>query len=260
MAESINIPYADWKQLVNDNSWTVYHKVVPDPETRLIYSGTHEKIIKSLAKNISADKSEDGNPVTDYTDWNTNFSGSSTEVHNDEELLLKILQAAFPDLEAERDPVTGALTVNISGEQIKGKEIRYEQQGNVDLPAVGSSHATVYEIAEVSVFYKFCFQVNSDNIYIQVEIDSQNIFPSGNGFKLEDLESLGLGSTGGGYYGGGGVRGEMFGFYQYDSNKWIWEPPRPLRVESNMKIKMKASTSSTSKDCLKSIAIRRTLA
>ncbi len=257
MAEFINIPYAEWKSLVNSNGWTTYYRNTPETETTIVYSGTADKIIKGLAKNISSDKSQDGSTITDWTDWDTNFSGSAVAVSNDEELLLKILQATFPSLEV--DPSIANLSVNISGEQIEGKSLRYEKQGNVDLPKSSEAFATVYEITTQSVFYKILFQLDSDNIYIQVEVDGQDIFPAGNGLKFEDLESLCLGTSGNNYYGGGGGGGELFGLYQYDSNKWIWEPPRPIYVQSSLKVKMKASNSSTSKDCLNSIAIRRGL-
>jgi len=159
------------------------------------------------------------------------------------------------------DSVSSTSNEDRGSGSVPGVDMRYEKQGNVDLPPVTGSHITVYEITEESIFHKIVFQLDSDNIYIQVEIDGQDIFPAGNGILFEDLESLCLGGSGGGYGGnyGAGGRGDAFGLYQYDSNKWIWEPPQPLYIAGSMKIKMKASTSSTSTDYLKGIAIRRSL-
>lgn len=157
-----------------------------------------------------------------------------------------------------RDPESGATVVSV--EPVPGSELRYESQGNTDLPKSSQTAATVYEIIEESIFYKIVFQLDSDNIYMQVEIDGQNIFPGNDGVEFEDLENLNLGSTGGGYYSSGSHGSKHpFGLYQYDSNKWVWEPPVPLHIMGSMKIKMKATNSSTSKDYLKGIAIRRSL-
>lgn len=157
--------------------------------------------------------------------------------------------------------ISGTPTVTVSGFVASGRDMRYEKQGNVSLPKVSKPHATVYEITEESVFYKIVFQLDSDNIYIQVEIDGQDIFPASNGLLFGDLEDLCLGASGEGgyYYSNNSEGGNAFGLYQYGSNKWIWEPPVPLHVVGNMKVKMKASNNSKSKDYLKGFAIRRSL-
>lgn len=145
---------------------------------------------------------------------------------------------------------------------LPGSEMRYDKVDKVDLARNDQSFTTVYEITEESVFYRALFDVNSDNIRLQIEIDGQDIFPGSDGFTFEELETLGLGGTAGTYnsqYGGGG-KGEGFGLYQYDSNRWIWQPPCPLYVGTNMKIKMKASTNTSSRDAEKTLVIRRSLA
>lgn len=167
------------------------------------------------------------------------------------------------------DPSTTRLAVssetliaggNLGKGSVPGKDMRYElTKTKIDLNANAGAFKDVYTISENSIFYKYIFQVNSDNIMFQVEIDSQVIFPAG-GILLEDLEDLCLGGTGG-YaeeYGGGG-RGDEFGLYQYDSNKWMWVPPDCLLVASSLKVQMKSSDSYTSRDFLKGLAVRRTL-
>lgn len=198
----------------------------------LIYKG-------SVPEAITSEYTQEQNDL-DKTDWEENHKPIANSPVN------------------PRDPETGATSVNV--EPVPGFELRYETQGNTSLPKSSQSAATVYQISEESIFYQIVFQLDSDNIYMQVEIDGQNIFSGNDGIKFEDLEDLSLGTTGGGYYSQGSAGLEHpFGLYQYDSNKWLWKPPIPLHIDSDMKIKMKATNSSTSKDYLKGIAIRRSL-
>lgn len=137
---------------------------------------------------------------------------------------------------------------------IEGKGVRYEPTSTkIDLPKHDEDFAIVYEIDSASVFYRYAFCVNSDNIMVAVEIDGQNLFDVG-GIKLEDLEDMDFGKTGGNC--GQGESGQQFGFYQYRPNKWIWEPPYPLKIDGNMKIKMRASDNKSSRDFNRGIAIR----
>lgn len=158
---------------------------------------------------------------------------------------------------SERDPVTGTISLAIA-DHVDGEKLRYDQHGNVDLPKESDPHTIVYEITQPGVFYCYQFQIDTDNAWIQFEINGQDLVngQNANGLKLEDLEDQSFGSTNGSYGSYGQGAGEAIGLYQYDPNKWIWKPPKPLRVTS-LKVKMKASKNSTSKDILWGLGVRR---
>ena len=199
----INVPYSVWKTIQSTNSWSYWYRNTADAENTVIYTGSGDQLFKALAKNVAAENTADDVAVTDWTDWNANLlSGAAGTVEHDEDAALKALEAAPGGLEPPTDPVTGAPVFNISSQQastVPGKDMRYEHQSSkIDLARSDESHTTVYEVTSASVFYKYAFQVNSDNIYFQVEIDGQDLF-GGDGVSLEDLEDLGLGGASGNY-------------------------------------------------------------
>lgn len=237
MTAVIEINYPKWKTIADDTALPIRH-VDQRGEGFYVFTGKEGRVFKSYAAN-GANK----------TDFDSNYLGRSQLETLSEDAILDVssaplsVQVIATEASAEVDGI------------IAGQSLRYEKESTkVDLPNSSNTAATVYEITEASVFYKYAFQVNSDNIFVQVEIDGQDIFP-GDGIDLEDLEDLDLGYQGGSY--GGQVGGTGFGFYQHASNKWCWEPPAPLRVNSNMKVKMKANSSSTKRDFNFGLAVRR---
>lgn len=246
----LNLQYSVWKSISQAGNLSTAYQTTIRPNRVHVWSGNNTDLFRAV---VDSD---------DYADWYSAFHGNAIQVNNADEAAAKLIEAASGGAVNNDNQVTVNIDSSDVDGSVYGKDMRYEQQGNVDLPRSNQTPATVYEITEESVFYKILFQLDSDNIYMQVEIDGNDIFPAPHGILFEDLEDLCVGSTvGGGYYGGGSTPNgsNFFGLFQYDSNKWIWEPPRPLYIASNMKIKMKADNSSTSKDYLKGIAIRRTL-
>ena len=236
----VSLTYADWKAQVNSLSLQPYHIVNNQAVSVRAIAGTPTNQIQAAATN------EFG---TDYDDWNTNFSGTSIEVDSVEEA---ILQIEIADTGQASPLNTLVRTVQADA---SGKNLRYDTLGKLDLARSTEDYTTVYEITERSIFCKMVFQLNSDNIDFQVEVDGQDIFTTP--ITFEDLESLSLGSTSGGSYTAPSVQGQEFGIFQYASNKWIWQPPSCFLVESNLKIKMRSSNNSSSRDFTRGYVIRR---
>ena len=238
----VSLTYSEWKTQVQLLALQPYHIVNNQADSVRAIAGTPTNQIQAAATN------EFG---TDYDDWSTTFSGTSILVESVEEAILAIEIADT----GEASPLN--TLVRTVQTDIAGKNFRYDTIGKSDLARSNEAYTTVYEITEKSVFHKMVFQLNSDNIDFQVEIDGQDIFTTPIGF--EDLESMSLGSTSGGSYTAPSVQGEEFGLFQYSSNKWIWEPPFPFSVDTNMKVKMRANSTSNKRDFTRGYAIRRVL-
>lgn len=143
------------------------------------------------------------------------------------------------------------------------ENLKYERLDDHDLPKYSSGFDVVHTINGPAIFYKLLFEVDSDHIYVQITIDGTDVFPTGNGFKLEELEDMQLGSGGGssGYYGSSNsnVPVHNFDIFQYASNRWIWVPPDPLCIGTSLQIKMKSSDSGTNRDLESGIVVWRAL-
>ena len=78
-------------------------------------------------------------------------------------------------------------------------------------------------------FYELIFQVNSNEVSMKIEIDGDVVMPY---FSLEALrETYRL------------RNGNLlkFSIMEYDSKRWAFIPPKPLKIDTSMKIYMKAN-------------------
>jgi len=142
------------------------------------------------------------------------------------------------------------------------ENLKYERLDDHDLPKYSSGFDVVHTINGPAIFYKLLFEVDSDHIYIQVTIDGTDVFPTGDGFDLEELEDMQLGTGGNsGYYsyGSSGNSTSNFDIFQYAPNRWMWVPPDPLCIDTSLQVKMKSTDNSTSRDIQSGIIVWRAL-
>lgn len=248
----LRLEYSVWKAMCQAGALATTHKPTGKANRVTVWAGNATDILWGT---VDPD---------DYADWASSFPASIL-VTNADEAYAKLIEAASGGAISNNNEIvvnianTGADTEGC----IPGDKVRYDfDTTKIDLNNKNEAYSTVYEITEASVFYKIAFQLNSDNICMQVEVDGEDIFPSG-GLCFEDMQDLCFGSGGGGSGSGSGSGGgtgtNPIGLFEYDANKWVWQPPKPMCVATNMKIKMRASTSSNSTDYKKGLAVRRSL-
>lgn len=137
---------------------------------------------------------------------------------------------------------------------VRGDLMRHERIPQQNLPRYNQSPLDVYEISEEGVIYKVLFAVNSDCIYVQIEVDGQDIFPGSNGFLLSEfrgLEAIGVSSK-------SPTRTHISAeLVELKRRTWVWIPPEPLHLSSSLKMKMKSSNNSSNRYIVGGIATRR---
>lgn len=213
---------------------TMCHPIVTKPSSHKLFEQMHDDNDAQLVKSVlTARNSTDGHYYNLEVDDNNNLKTTTS--------------------------ITFGGSSSGSGSV---SSLKYERMDEHDLPKESQGFDVVHTITGPAVFYKMLFEVDSDHIYIQVTIDGDDVFPAGDGFKLEELEDMQLGTGGNsGYYsyGGSGNSTGNFDIFQYAPNRWVWGPPDPLHIDTSLQVKMKSSNNNKHRDLESGIIVWRAL-
>lgn len=107
MKTQLDISYSVWKQLVQNNSWATYYQQAGSTRS-IVWAGTRDRVYRSQA---------DG---SEYTDWQTTFSGTATEVVKEDDAVALIvgLTSVIP---LPTDPHSGAPIMQM--EHVQGDDM-----------------------------------------------------------------------------------------------------------------------------------------
>jgi len=227
MSLDLEVTYATWKQLAQAHGWTTYHELA-GPQRAYVWSGDRDHIYKARVDGV------------DHTDWGSSFPTSS--------LVLKAEDAI-----AQIIGTSGITPAPITVDSTPLWSLRLPKtdwswaQWSGGTQTVGTSWVDVYTLTTQGVFQGAVWQVNTYKMLLQIEIDGALVVDLDmeelrKDFKFEHDEStLGITSW----------------LSEYESNRWRFQPPEPLRFDTSFKVRLKSA--SGSKKCYRGITVWRTL-
>lgn len=208
-----DLPYDSWKSNVQAGSLSVAHVDSQRDNRPFIYAGSGAHVLRAVAAG------------PEYSDWDTNFSSSSTAYPNEDAAIVALIT------ETSNGSVP---VVVVSGYPIGWKQYP-DQWANTPIDVANGSWTTVYTLTgDEPALIEAQWHLNTTSMHLRFEVDGEVL---GSELDLYELEqNFRLDGTG-----GGGNEMPSAAFMYYAHLRWQFKPSVPMRASSQIKIQMKAS-------------------